>query len=292
MPDAETIEVGVGLVTARELDVLANGQVREERVVLQEEADGALVHRSVDPARRVEPGFSADLDPAFPWTHEPGDRTQDRRLARAGRADQGDRPVDLQRQPEVEGPKRNQDLVEERGHESRSRRVRSRARLKTTSTALMATAASNGGAELGVDRERHGLRDPWRLPANMIVAPNSPMPRAIESARPASSPARASGRMTRANVRTCRRQACARGDQIGIDRLERGDRLADVERGGDESHGHDDGGLRERDRGAEEAASAEGGQQVDPATAGGRTSGSSKSVMASGRARKRRVASR
>ena len=140
--DAEALEVGVRLVTARELDVLANGQVREERVVLEEEADGALVYRSVDPARRVEPGLPADLDPPFPWTHEPGDRAQDRRLARAGGADQGDRPVDLQRQPEVEGPKRNQDLVEERGHERRSRRVRSRARLKTTSTALMATAAS------------------------------------------------------------------------------------------------------------------------------------------------------
>ena len=36
----------------------------------------------------------------------------------------------------------------------------------------------------------------------MIVAPNSPSPRANESARPAISPPRASGSTTRKNVRT------------------------------------------------------------------------------------------
>ena len=35
----------------------------------------------------------------------------------------------------------------------------------------------------------------------MIVAPNSPMPRANDSANPAISPPRASGSMTRKNVR-------------------------------------------------------------------------------------------
>ena len=42
---------------------------------------------------------------------------------------------------------------------------------------------------------------PWSEPANMIVAPNSPMPRANESAAPAPSPPAASGRATRKNVR-------------------------------------------------------------------------------------------
>ena len=55
--------------------------------------------------------------------------------------------------------------------------------------------------ELGVDGERQRLGDPRRLPANMIVAPNSPRPRANASAAPAARPPRASGSAMRKNVR-------------------------------------------------------------------------------------------
>ena len=41
---------------------------------------------------------------------------------------------------------------------------------------------------------------PWKLPANMIVAPNSPRPRANASAAPAARPPNASGNAIRANV--------------------------------------------------------------------------------------------
>ena len=43
---------------------------------------------------------------------------------------------------------------------------------------------------------------PWRLPANRMVAPNSPKARAHASAAPAESPGRARGTATRKNVRT------------------------------------------------------------------------------------------
>ena len=103
-------------------------------------------------------------------------------------------------------------------------------------------------------------------------------------------------------------EACAPGDgaerargvgQRRVDGLERGDRLAQVERRGDErdrdhhrplGERQDDPGVLQR--AAEQPAGAERRQQPDPATAGGSTSGSSISVMTSARPGKRRVASR
>ena len=83
----------------------------------------------------------------------------------------------------------------------------------------------------------------------MIVAPNSPSPRARQIASPAASPPRASGSVTRKNVRERARAERARGrDQVRVDRLERRDRLADVERAGDERDREDDRGLVERRR--------------------------------------------
>jgi hypothetical protein len=49
--------------TSAEANVVLDAQVREERVVLEHEADGALLGRQVDPRLRVEPGLAAH-DPA------------------------------------------------------------------------------------------------------------------------------------------------------------------------------------------------------------------------------------
>ena len=80
----------------------------------------------------------------------------------------------------------------------------------------------------------------------MIVAPNSPIPRANESAQPAPSPPpRAAAR----RGRTCgpgRRRACGRRRSGRVDRLERRDRGAEVEGAGDEHDREDDGELGER----------------------------------------------
>ena len=67
---------------------------------------------------------------------------------------------------------------------------------------LEASAPSANGdvkvaVELGVDRERGAVRvTPAKLPAKMIVAPNSPRPRANASDEPAASPLAASGSAT------------------------------------------------------------------------------------------------
>ena len=58
MPNPETVEVLIGLVTAAVLDVLAHGQMREERVVLEDEPDGPTVRRQGDAGGCVEPHFA------------------------------------------------------------------------------------------------------------------------------------------------------------------------------------------------------------------------------------------
>ena len=136
---------------------------------------------------------------------------------------------------------------------------------------------------------------PCTFPAKMIVAPNSPMPRAKASTQPAARPPAASGSATRANIRAGPAPSVrAASVSVRVDALEGGDRLAEVERRGDERDREDDRPLGERqhDAGAaqlvaEQAARAERRQQAMPATAGGSTSGSSISVITSARPRKR-----
>src|SRR5206468_5660733 len=63
-------------------DVLADGHVREERVVLEDGVDITQVRR---PARHVTTG---ELDPTGVGPFESGDQAERRRLARAGRPEQ------------------------------------------------------------------------------------------------------------------------------------------------------------------------------------------------------------
>ena len=106
----------------------------------------------------------------------------------------------------------------------------------------------------------------------MIVAPNSPSPRASESASPAASPPRASGQHD-AEERAHRPGAerSRRGDEVVVDRLERGDRLPHVQRARDERDREHDRRLVERDvdaeraeRPAEHADAPERDEQPDP----------------------------
>ncbi len=68
--------------------VLGHGQVREERVVLEDEPDGAFLGAAVD--ARVEPRLAAH-DAAALRPNEARDCAQQRRLARSRRADERDR---------------------------------------------------------------------------------------------------------------------------------------------------------------------------------------------------------
>ena len=98
------------------------------------------------------------------------------------------------------------------------------------------------------------------------------MPRAKDSAAPAARPA--APRAATRCVGTCARARAERprrGEQVGVDRLERRDRLTDVEGAGHEDDGNHDRSLREANREAEcvdglaeETLPTEGRQQADP----------------------------
>jgi hypothetical protein len=105
----------------------------------------------------------------------------------------------------------------------------------------------------------------------MIVAPNSPMPRANASAQPPPSPPAASGSAMRKNVRPGRRRASGAAVSDGSTASKAEIRGAEVERARDEDHSQDDGDLGERDleseelkRPAEQPDPSERGEEPDP----------------------------
>jgi hypothetical protein len=109
MPDVEALEQfgDTRAGRAAEGDVGGDGEVWEERVLLEDEADRAAVGRAVDLARRVEPDVVAERDPAVRRRSQAGDRAQDRRLARARRAGERERlRADAQAAAELERPQR------------------------------------------------------------------------------------------------------------------------------------------------------------------------------------------
>ena len=66
--------------------------VREERVLLEHEAEPPLVRLEEDPRPGVEPDILAQRDPPGSRPDEPGDGAEHRRLARSRRPDERDRP--------------------------------------------------------------------------------------------------------------------------------------------------------------------------------------------------------
>src|SRR5436853_585742 len=87
--EPEALEQPVDTGTPPEADVPADRQVREKRVVLEDEADRALLRRHVQPALRVEPETAVDLD-APARAYEARERAQQRRFACARRTDERD----------------------------------------------------------------------------------------------------------------------------------------------------------------------------------------------------------
>ena len=138
--DVEALEQLVDAPAPRVGDVRAHGEVWEERVLLEDEPDAPLLRTPVDPQRRVEPDLVAERNPARARTHESGDDAQRRRLARAGRPDERDRPLDLEAQLEVESAKREGEVRREGCHCRTSLIVMRSAALTSTSRALTASA--------------------------------------------------------------------------------------------------------------------------------------------------------
>ena len=80
-----------------------HAQVREERVVLEDEPDAPLVGRQVDAALDVEPALVAERDRARRGPSRPGDRRSTVVLPGARRPDERDRALDLELELELEG---------------------------------------------------------------------------------------------------------------------------------------------------------------------------------------------
>ena len=97
--DAQPPQHLVGLVRASKGDVVPHRHVREQRVVLEDHADGALLRRKIDSLSPVEPRPLAHQDPAGIGPVQAGDAAQHRGLAAARRADERQRlPLHGERQ--------------------------------------------------------------------------------------------------------------------------------------------------------------------------------------------------
>ena len=83
VPDPEAVEVLVRRVPACVLDVLADGEVRKERVVLEDETDPTVLRWHEDASAGVEPGLLFAADRAGGRLEETGDGVEDGALAGA-----------------------------------------------------------------------------------------------------------------------------------------------------------------------------------------------------------------
>ena len=118
--------------------------MREERVLLEDEPDRAPLRREIEAGVGIEPDDPVDRDPPPLGPEQPGDRPENARLARAGRAHEGDRlRPDLERQLETDVAETVGKSDVERRHEGTSLTARRTAALMTTSSAPIARAVSN-----------------------------------------------------------------------------------------------------------------------------------------------------
>ncbi len=94
---------------AREIEVAAHAEVREQRGLLEHHAHGAPMRRQEHAASVVLPGFAADAQPAG-HAQQPGHGAQAACLARARRPEQRGEAAAWQVQVEVEPEARVGDL--------------------------------------------------------------------------------------------------------------------------------------------------------------------------------------
>ena len=121
----------------------AHRHVREQRVLLEDEADRAPLGRQVDLRGGVEPRPLAERDAPAVGAPQPGDGAQDRRLAGARGPDERDGlGADAQADAELERAKGDGEVELERLHEESILYESSTPPLSTTSSTPMARATS------------------------------------------------------------------------------------------------------------------------------------------------------
>ena len=149
VPDTEALEQLVhARAPASERDVAPHGQVREERVVLEDVAHAALLRRD-GPSPVAESNQTSSPTATRPRVgpDEAADAAQDGRLARAGRPDEGDRlAADVERQPEAEGSERTVEIDAKRAHPGTTLTASRSAPDTATSNAPIARAMSKSAS--------------------------------------------------------------------------------------------------------------------------------------------------
>ncbi len=89
--DPDSLEQIRTVAPGGEAHVARDGQMREQAIVLGQIADASVLGADVNAALSVKPGPRAKCDPPNARSLQAGDRPEQRRLAGAGRSDQGDR---------------------------------------------------------------------------------------------------------------------------------------------------------------------------------------------------------
>src|SRR5829696_1775252 len=185
--------------------------MREQGVVLEHEAAGALLGAQVDAAPRVEPDLLADGDSARVGSPQPGDDAEHGRLAGSGRPDDRRAPppvhVKLDVQLDLAKPIVCRDL--EAAHAAPPPRTLERPRTFTERSSAAETSTStpeSARAEVKslLKRAKIASGTVWVMagnePANISVAPNSPRARPQASAIPEVIPWPAHGTAIRMNA--------------------------------------------------------------------------------------------
>ena len=187
----------------------ATRQVREERVVLEDEPDRPLSGGRSTPPRlsnhtrlRARCGRSSGRA-------RPAIVRSTVLLPAPGRAGERDDAVDARARARVGTPGGRARDQWKRVHEGSSLTARRTATLTTTRNAPRRERDVEVDVELRVDGERQRLGLAGRLPANMIVAPNSPSAARERERRGRGETAGGEGRRHAANVARARRRAFA-----------------------------------------------------------------------------------
>ncbi len=140
--DVEALEQLADTLLAAVRDVRLDAQVREERVLLEDEPDLPLVGPAEEPAVDVDPHVVVERHPAGAGPHQARDHAQDRGLARARGPHERDRALDLEREAQLKGAKREGEVRREGCHERISLNETSSTALIATSSPPIATATS------------------------------------------------------------------------------------------------------------------------------------------------------
>src|ERR1700682_3668291 len=207
-------------------DVLEHGQVGKQQVILEDHRDWSPLGRNENAVRRFLQHDPVEGNAACVERQESCQAAEQRRLARAVGPEHGDHfaGLDLQVDIEFEGAdaQAHPRLEAHDDPSQRSRSPISTASETASSTRLNTIAASGFGLVSSARYTASGMVwvRPGKLPAKVMVAPNSPSARAQQSTAPATSEGRTSGNVTRQSTvqRLAPRVRAASSKRVSIER--------------------------------------------------------------------------